>query len=117
MEIFETPPATGGPYKPLGNAELADHDDRSLRLKSGSTTVEVTALAPDLFRVGMFPEGRPTNYVTEAVAKSDWEPVGARMREEKGVFTLSTGAFTARVSLDPLRISFADPAGRAFAAD
>jgi alpha-glucosidase len=117
MEIFETPPATEGPYKPLGKAELADHDDRSLRLKSGSTTVEVTALAPDLFRVGMFPEGRPTNYVTEAVAKSDWEPIGARMREEKGVFTLSTGAFTARVSLDPLRISFADPAGRAFAAE
>ncbi|HKH77703.1 MAG TPA: TIM-barrel domain-containing protein, partial [Rubrobacteraceae bacterium] len=117
MEIFETPPATGGTYKPLGKAELADHDERGLRLKSDWTTVEVTALAPNLFRVGMFPEGRPTNYVTEAIAKSDWEPIGLKMREEEGVITLSTGAFTARVSLNPLRVSFADPAGRAFAAD
>src|SRR5215203_3747291 len=108
MEIFETPPATGGTYKPLGKAEPADHDERGLRLKSDSTTVEVTALAPDLFRVGMFPEGRPTNYVTEAIAKSDWEPVGARMREEEGVFTVSTCAYTARVSPDPLRVSFTD---------
>ena len=47
-----------GRYKPLGKAELADHDDQSVCLKAGSATVEVTVLAPDLFQVGRFPEGR-----------------------------------------------------------
>ncbi len=78
-EAFERPPETGGSYEPLGAAELVDHDDRTLRLKAGSTTVEVTALAPDLFRVGMFLEGRPPRYDSEAIAKTDWGPVEVSM--------------------------------------
>src|SRR3712207_122424 len=116
-EIFEKPPETGGRYEPLGAAELLDRDDRSLRLREGSTTVEVTALAPDLFRVGAFPEGRPPSYDSEAIAKRDWDPVDASIERSDGVLTLSTLQATARVSLDPLRISFRDPSGRAFAAD
>src|ERR671914_41530 len=58
-ETFERRPKTGGEYRPLGQGELLDHDDRSLRVKTGATTVEVTALAPDLFRVGFTdPAGR-----------------------------------------------------------
>jgi alpha-glucosidase len=68
-ETFEKQPETGGKYEPLGTGELLDHDDNSLRLKAGSTTVEVAALAPDLFRVGMFPAGGPPRYDSEAVAK------------------------------------------------
>ena len=54
-EIFEKPPETGGHYEPLGAAQLLDHDDRSVRLRAGSTIVEIAALAPDLFRVGRSP--------------------------------------------------------------
>ena len=116
-EIFEKPPETGGRYEPLGAAELLDHDDRSLRLRAGSTTVEVTALAPDLFRVGAFPEGRPPGYDSEAIAKREWDPVDASMERSDGVLTLSTPQASSRVSLDPVRVSFTDPSGRAFAAD
>ena len=116
-EIFETPPATGGDYRPLGTAELTDHDNDSVRFRSGRTTVEVAALAPNLFRVGMFPEGRPLRYDTEAIAKTNWESGGAEIRQEGGIVTLSTGPATARVSLDPLRISFVDAGGQEFAAD
>jgi alpha-glucosidase len=116
-EIFERPPQTAGRYEPLGAAELVDHDDRTLRLRAGSTTVEVTALAPDLFRVGAFAEGRPPVYASEAIAREDWEPVGASMESSEGEVTLSTGTAAARVSLSPLRISFSDPAGRTFASD
>jgi alpha-glucosidase len=117
-DTYETPPQTGGRYEPLGRAELLDHDDRSLRLKAGDATVEVTALAPDLFRVGMFPEGRTPRYASEAIAKEDWEPLRVEIREESGAaFTLSTGAATARVFLDPLRVSFEGADGRRFAAD
>ena len=45
-ETFEMQPETGGKYEPLGAGELLDHDDNSLRLRAGSTTVEVAALAP-----------------------------------------------------------------------
>jgi alpha-glucosidase len=116
-ETFERRPKTGGAYRPLGPGELLDHDDRSLRVKAGTTTVEVTALAPDLFRVGMFPEGRPPRYDSEAIAREDWEPVEVSMQESEEELTLSTTAATARISLRPLRVGFADPSGRRFAAD
>jgi alpha-glucosidase len=116
-ETFERRPKTGGEYRPLGSGELLDHDDRSLRVKAGATTVEVTALAPDLFRVGMFPEGKPPRYDSEAIAKEDWEPVEVLMQESEEELTLSTTAATARISLQPLRVGFADASGRTFAAD
>jgi len=116
-ETFERRPKTGGAYRPLGPGELLDHDDRSLRVKAGTTTVEVTALAPDLFRVGMFLEGRPPRYDSEAIAREDWEPVEVSMQESEEELTLSTTAATARISLRPLRVGFADPSGRRFAAD
>jgi alpha-glucosidase len=116
-EIFETPPEPGGNYEPLGRAELMDHNERSVRLRAGSATVEVTALAPDLFRVGMFPEGRPRDYASEAIAKEEWNSVGVEIHDKNGVLTLSTNSATARVRLDPLRISFADSCGADFAAD
>ncbi|TCJ18292.1 DUF5110 domain-containing protein [Rubrobacter taiwanensis] len=104
-------------YEPLGAAELADHDDRGVRLWAGSATVEVAALAPDLFRVGMFPEGRPPEYASEGVAKEDWERLKVRIRGGSRELTLSTPQATARIGLDPLRIGFEDSGGRAFAAD
>jgi alpha-glucosidase len=115
-EIFEETSEVQGRYTPLGKAELVDHDDRGVRLKASSAMVEVTTLAPDLFRVGMFPESRPSRYDSEAIAKKDWEPVMPNMSGEE-VLALSTGVATARISLDPLRISFFDPSGRTFAAD
>jgi hypothetical protein len=69
-EIFEKPPVGGEHNEPLGKAELVDHDDRSVRLRAGSATVEVTALTPDLFRVGMFPEGRTPDYDSEAIKRT-----------------------------------------------
>ena len=115
-EIFEKPPETEGRYTPLGKAELADHDNRILRLKAGSTTVELTALAPNLFRVGMFPEGRTPDYASEAVAKEDWQPVAVKTTGDEEI-SCSTEVAAAHISLDPLRIFFSDSSGRTFAAD
>ena len=116
-EHFERPPATGGEYQPLGAAEFIGHDDRALRLRAGDATVEVTALAPDLFRVGMFPAGRTPRYDSEAIAKDEWDSVPVEIREEDGITSLSTGDFMARIALDPLRASFVDGEGREFCAD
>ena len=116
METFETPPETRGRYRPLEKGRLLDHDDRGVRFGAGSATIEVAALAPDLFRVGMFPEGRTLDYASEAIAKEDWEPVALEMSGEEEIH-LSTGSATARISLDPLRVSFSDPSGHVFAAD
>src|SRR3712207_7886853 len=96
--MFETPPETRGRYEPLGKAELVDHDDRGMRLEAGSTTVEVAALAPDLFRVGMFPGSRPSRYDSEAIAKKNWEPVAVKMSGEE-VLVLSTEAATAHIKI------------------
>ena len=116
-ETYEKRPETGGKYEPLGTGELLDHGDNVLRLRAGSTTVEVAALAPDLFRVGMFPAGGPPRYDSEAIAKEDWEPVEVSMQETEEELTLSTTAATAHISLNPLRVGFSDASGREFAAD
>src|SRR5215217_5194758 len=110
-------PETGGKYEPLGAGELLDHDDTSLRLRAGSTTVEVAALAPDLFRVGMFPAGGPPKYDSEAIAREDWDPIEVSMQESDEELTLSTTAATAQISLNPVRIGFSDGSGREFAVD
>ena len=115
-EIFESPPSQEGRYEPLERAKLLDHDDRSIRMGAGSATIEVTALAPDLFRIGMFPDGRQPDYTSEAVAKEDWELVAVEMTGEEEI-SFSTEAATAHISLNPLRVSFSDPSGRTFAAD
>ncbi len=47
---------------PLGMAKVGERDGERARLEAGSTTVEVAARAPDLFRVGRFPEGRSPRY-------------------------------------------------------
>src|SRR5918995_1801186 len=107
----------GESYEPLGTAEVVDHDSRTLRLRCGSTVVEVSVLAPDLFRVGAFPDGGKPRYDSEAIAKQDWEPVEVSIERSDGEFTLSTSAASAHISLDPLRVSFADSSGRPLAAD
>jgi alpha-glucosidase len=116
-ETFEKPPETGGRYEPLGEAQLLDHDDRSVRLGAGSTIVEIAALSEDIFRVGAFPEGGTPRYDSEAIAREDWGPVEVSMEESDGKLTLATSAATVGVSLDPLRISFTDASGHTFAAD
>jgi alpha-glucosidase len=56
------------PFEPLGEAEVVERVEGRVRLRAGTTTVEVTALAPDLYRVGVFPEGKPPDYRSEAIA-------------------------------------------------
>jgi alpha-glucosidase len=77
----------------------------------------VTALAPDLFRVGLFPHGRSVDYSSVAVVPRDWESGAVTILEEADEVTLTTSAATAHLSLDPLRIGFTDHTGRSFALD
>src|SRR5579859_6866968 len=56
---FVAPAAAQPAFEPLGNAEVVERSGTWVRLRSGRATVEVAALAPDLFRVGLFGDGRP----------------------------------------------------------
>lgn len=104
-------------YGPIGRAVVEERTASGVLLQSGSTRVEVTALAPDLWRVGMFPHGRAPGYSSEAIARSKWEPVPLELGDGNGAVTLTSSAGTATVALDPLRIGFSDDDGRVFAAD
>ena len=92
-------------------------DASKVCLTIGSDTVEVTALAPDLFRVGYFPQGRAVDYSFVAVIAQDWQSGPVAIVEKVDEVTLATSAATAHLSLDPLRIGFTDHAGRSFALD
>lgn len=100
------------PFEPLGDAVVVERAAGTLRLRAGATTVEVSALARDLFRVGMFPGGKPPDYRSEAIARA-FAPVGSA----PAGLEIAAGEATAHVGLDPLRVSFSDAEGRRFAAD
>jgi alpha-glucosidase len=104
-------------YQPLGPSTNVERDASSVRLDTGSATVEVTALAPDLFRVGFFPQGRAVDYSSFAAVSRDWQPGPVTILEKAEEVTVATSAATAHISLDPVRIRFTDHAGRAFAVD
>src|ERR1700730_3832426 len=110
--------ATSPPdYEALGAATLIATGASRIGFRAGAATVEVTALAPDLFRVGLFPEGRSVDYSSVAVVAREWQLEPATIVEQAGEGTLATAVATAHLSLDPLRIGFTDHAGRAFAVD
>ena len=101
------------PFEGLGSAAVASAAEGAVRLRAGDTTIEIAALAPDLFRVGVFPRGKPPRYDSGAIAEEAWPDAGAEWTGSE----LRTSEATAHVGLDPLRISFSDASGRRFAAD
>src|ERR671932_1242489 len=104
------------PFAPVGTATVTERSAGAVRLRAGGATVEVAALAPDLFRVGLFPDGRPPDYRSEAIAREEWSGA-AEPRETGDGLELATPEATAHIALDPLWISFSDADGRRFAAD
>src|SRR2546428_7384632 len=108
----EPPPPT---FASLGRAEIVERLPNGVRLRSGRHVVEVAALANDLFRVGLFADGRPVDYRSEAVAKTEWPTPPARVSADGA--RVETSAATAVLSLNPLAIGFEDPPGREFPVD
>ena len=104
-------------YQPVGHSTTIAKDASRVRLAIASATVEVRALAPDVFRVGFFPHGRSVDYSSVAVVAQDWRSGPVTIEEEAGVLTLATSLATAHLSLEPLRIGFTDHKGREFALD
>src|SRR5258708_34386499 len=109
--LFSAPPPD---YQALGTATTIAKDASKVCLRAGPATVEVTALAPDLFRVGLFPHGRSACYSSEAVVPRDRDPGPVTIWEGNGEITIATSVATAHLSLDPLRIGFHDAAGSVF---
>ncbi len=107
------PPA----YERLGPASIASQGVAGVCLQQGPIRVEVTALAPDLFRVGLFAASRPVQYKSEAVVDGAWDPGPVTIGRDSSTLRVSTTAAAAVVRLDPLTIHFEDGSGRAFAQD
>src|SRR5215472_16370253 len=107
-------PAPPPGYQAFGTTRIVEKDAAKVCLRAGSATVEVTVLAPDLFRVGLFPHGRSISYDSEAVITWEREAGTVTILEEAGELTIATAMATAHLSLDPLRINFTDQTGRSF---
>jgi alpha-glucosidase len=104
-------------HEPLGKADVASVRDGRALLSAGTTTVEVTALAPDILRVGMFDEGRPVRYRTDAVQGRNWPAHEVEIARGPNEVRLRTSRITAEIQLNPLRIACCDIEGRRFAED
>lgn len=104
-------------YVALGDARVSERAEGRVRLRAGTATVEVTALADDVFRVGCFFAGRPVDYTSEALAEAEWPAVAAELREAGDGLELATDEAVAQIELAPLRIGFAGADGSRFAVD
>ena len=104
-------------FESVGAAVVESRDAASVRLRAGDALAEVAAVAPGVFRVGLFGAGRPPAYDSPALAGGDPPPVDATVSEEDGALRIATPEGTAAISLSPLRIAFADAAGNAIAVD
>lgn len=104
-------------YTALGTAKTLTHAGSSVRLTTDKEIVEVTALAPDLFRVGLFAHGRSVTYGSAAVVTREWEAGEVTVSEEDGFISIATEFASARLDLNPVRIGFSDVTGRTFAVD
>src|SRR5437762_487315 len=113
--MFVAPPEPLPDFEPLGDATLVARTANAARFKVGQTTVEVTALAADLFRVGIFGDGRPVSYASEAVAKTDWSAASTSVADDGTRIT--TDHAEASIELRPLRIGFRDRNSKEFAVD
>ena len=98
----------------MGTARVVERADGRVRLAAGAALAEVTALAPDCFRVGLFGDGRPVEYPAHAVAPR--APAQGEVEESAGRARLATAEARATIALDPLRISF-QAGGATLAAD
>jgi alpha-glucosidase len=105
---FAVPAGAPPVFEPPGIARIVEQTDHSVRLKTGSATVEVMALAPDLFRVGLFGDGGRVDYRSEAVTQREWRSDDVRVESRGEGIRISTALTTAHVSLAPVRIGFAD---------
>jgi alpha-glucosidase len=114
---FGLPDLAGPPFAPVGNGTVLEHSGNAARLRAGTATVEVTALAADLFRVGLFADGQPIDYRSEAVATTEWPAHSVSIDATSAVVTLKGAKLEARVNLAPLRIGFVTPDGREVAVD
>jgi sarcosine oxidase gamma subunit len=59
-------------FESLGSAQVVARTPNGVRLRAGQASIDIAALASDLFRVELFGEGRPVTYRSDAVAKTDW---------------------------------------------
>jgi alpha-glucosidase len=105
------------PFEPLGAARVVEQTETSVRLQTTQATVEVRALAPDLFRVGMFEAGQPVDYRSDAVATTDWPPHPVELVAEAETVRVGTTELAAQIRLEPLRVGFVDAQGRIIADD
>jgi alpha-glucosidase len=113
---FQAPSGAVPAFESLGEGQVVEQTATAVRLQVGSAAVEVTALADDVFRVGMFGGGQPREYRTEAVPSVEWAAAEARIEVDTDEVRIETPRATAHLTLNPLRIRFRDPE-REFASD
>jgi alpha-glucosidase len=104
-------------FQSLGDVTSFHFDQQRLGLRCGDTAVRIEALAPDLMRVRLAPDGQFGHDFSYAVAQTGWPPTEVMFEAGHDVLELRSAALICRVQRTPCRISFYDPLGRLLAAD
>jgi alpha-glucosidase len=98
-------------YRPLGALAIAGISDRSATLASRRGLVELSVVAPDLFRVRMTSAKTFSGRPSWAVCKQDWPQVPARVRVHHGRVVVRTSSGTLSLRLADSAWQLQDVAG------
>jgi alpha-glucosidase len=119
----DSAPAVGGAsdtaFTWLGDLTGAARIPRGVAFTSGAARIEITALAPNVVRVRLAPDGVMLPRRPWAVDRpaEEWPETPLTLDERDEGFALDTGQVRVRVARRPLRVRFEDREGAVFAAD
>lgn len=98
-------------WRHLGAADAVQRRPDGVELRSGPARVRVSAHAEGVFRVRMAPDGRFDGTPSWAVIQAP-SPPQVRIEETPAAVRIAAGDVVATIERKPLRIVFADAAGR-----
>src|SRR4051794_16150950 len=87
-------------YRPVSNLSVRNTSAQSVSLSSKRGVVEISAIAPDLFRIRMSARQRFLRRPSWAVCKTDWARIPVAIKSSRDAVSLQTerGKLTLKLS-------------------
>src|SRR5438552_6913765 len=98
-------------FRPVCRLAFVSSDSQSILLSGHGASLEIRALAPDLFRLRVAPGEAFSKRPSWAVHKTEWSPLPVTIRKSKRAAEVRTPAAALRIDLESGAWRLADSAG------
>lgn len=102
--------ASASPVVPIGNVTSVEAGTQSVRMRTASAQIEVTAYSPSVIRVRIAKGALGRDFSYAVVGKP--QQVAATITQDPSQVVLATGLVTARIGKQPFRVTFTTADGK-----